>query len=787
MTSIIEMTLSAAVLILIIAVIRKLFIHKLPKLTFNALWAVVILRLIIPFSFSVNIPSFTDKLNHFPTEALSYSSQNSYINNLESAPETILINGTDTAQSEPLNNETNIDYTAIVKTIWLCGVIASAGYFLIIHFICRRNYRMSVPLESELIKNKLSSLNLKRKIAVKTNDKLAAPITYGIIRPVILIPKKFDFSDENRLEYILSHEIIHIKRFDIVYKWIMTAALCLHWFNPLVWFMYTLANRDIELACDEAVVKRHNGARTEYANILISLEEKRSVPPLTNGFGGNMVTERIVSIMKINKASLISTITAAILVIGSTIIFTSAVNQNNKVKADAANETTETNVISPANENRYNDYEKEIQAISMKESIQPYKSFGLTYDENTSALYFNGNPVRELWDAVTGVLITDNLGTDFPKDAVDVIPIYKNSKLTGLRQATDEEYQRRTDERINKTYQNGLTYYDEGNIHFIFVGGANKKDAPTVSVTPGHISIVLVDKNAYWTFGSYNDISALWDDVEKDCMEMIGLKDTNNGFNETYMGYVMGRVESIIEANIVSVSANENINYSAAMNNTASKTNDNTVEIIDSSSANIIYAVSESASENAVTSVYSIPDTEYNKKFYAVYDEFGIKYDEKTNKLYYKNKAVKYFIDEQRMIHYYDKDGEVSLITTYNINKLNGVKQIKNSEAKKIVDEIINDTALTAVAYSENGYIFDEEFLALYSDYGVTADYDTNCYYYKDKPIAGFCDKGSWIMTDGGARENDGIYLSVIRKDGKIQKVSVISKNEFSDITGITF
>jgi hypothetical protein len=109
----------------------------------------------------------------------------------------------------------------------------------------------------------------------------------------------------------------------------LAAALCAHWFNPLVWVMYVLANRDIELSCDENVV-RTLGEKTKsaYALTLIGLEEQRSgLSPLVSNFAKNAIEERIVSIMKIKKTSLVGILLAVVLVAGTTTAFaTAAVN-----------------------------------------------------------------------------------------------------------------------------------------------------------------------------------------------------------------------------------------------------------------------------------------------------------------------------------------------------------------------------------------------------------------------------------------------------------------------------
>lgn len=131
-----------------------------------------------------------------------------------------------------------------------------------------------------------------------------------------------NYSDTNQLEYVLTHELIHIKRFDMLAKWFLVVALCVHWFNPLVWVMYIFANRDIELSCDESVVRTFGEEKkTTYALALINMaESRRQSIPLYSNFSKNAIEERIVAIMKTNQSNLLGGLLVCVFLIGS--IFT---------------------------------------------------------------------------------------------------------------------------------------------------------------------------------------------------------------------------------------------------------------------------------------------------------------------------------------------------------------------------------------------------------------------------------------------------------------------------------
>lgn len=146
---------------------------------------------------------------------------------------------------------------------------------------------------------------------------ITSPLTYGLFKPVILIPKSLDMKDRIRTECVLAHEYTHIRRLDVLMKWLLAGALSLHWFNPFVWVMYMLANRDIELSCDEeSVLLLGEAHKSDYALTLINMEERRTIS-LLNAFSKNWAERRIRSIMAIKNKNPVSVIG---LIIGLTVM-----------------------------------------------------------------------------------------------------------------------------------------------------------------------------------------------------------------------------------------------------------------------------------------------------------------------------------------------------------------------------------------------------------------------------------------------------------------------------------
>ncbi|MHB8062426.1 MAG: M56 family metallopeptidase [Ruminiclostridium sp.] len=315
MLKIFEMSLSASVLILVVIIIRALVLHKLPKKTFLVLWGVALCRLLIPFSIPsrFSVYSIADMLKNKALEI--------------DTPSIVMATPDIVTAAGRINNTLLADMATVtvspITIIWMIGMLACALFFLVTHFRCRREYKTALPTDNEFVKRWQQEHPISRKVEIRQSDEITAPLTYGIFWPVVLLPKATDWTDETTLRYILAHEFVHIRCVDTRTKLLLASALCIHWFNPFVWVMYVLANRDIELSCDETVIHTFGETiKSTYAMTLIRLEEKKSnLTPLVNNFSKNAIEERIVSIMKVKKKSLVNTILALGLVIGTVTVF----------------------------------------------------------------------------------------------------------------------------------------------------------------------------------------------------------------------------------------------------------------------------------------------------------------------------------------------------------------------------------------------------------------------------------------------------------------------------------
>ena len=295
---IINMSITSSYVILFVMVFR-LILKRFPKIFSYVLWSVVLFRLVLPFSvegiFSL-VPSGT-----VVPQNIAYVAEpevNSGISAVDNAVNNILPPAAPAASANPMQI-----WIAIGKAAWLTGI-----FLLLIY-----SFLTSLRLYN----------NLKNRKHVKDNiyemDKLKTPFVFGIFRPRIYLPA---YISENEKPYILLHEQIHIKRFDHIIKPAAFAVSCIHWFNPLVWAAFFLMSEDMELSCDERVLKlMGNSIKKEYSSSLLSLSTGSKiigVCPLS--FGENNTKGRIKNILNYKKPAscilVLAAIAITVLIIG---------------------------------------------------------------------------------------------------------------------------------------------------------------------------------------------------------------------------------------------------------------------------------------------------------------------------------------------------------------------------------------------------------------------------------------------------------------------------------------
>ncbi|MCQ2553837.1 MAG: M23/M56 family metallopeptidase [Clostridia bacterium] len=282
MPYILNVGIIASYMILLVMIIRALF-KQAPKNLICGMWGIAAFRLIVPVSMLESWFSLVPSAKTIQTESLS--SQGKVL--MEPAVVDVFKNPIyPDAVSLKLPTTLNsfIDGIQIFAVIWFVGVIAMLIYAV------------------------ASTMNLKEKIrtatllepGTKQTEMIDTPFLLGIFKPTIYLPYSIN---ENDLEYVIAHEKAHIKRADHIWKLIGFIILSVYWFNPLFWVAYILFCRDIETACDEAVIKDiEDENKSLYATALLNCSIKRhafSVCPVA--FGEVSVKNRIKHVMNYKK------------------------------------------------------------------------------------------------------------------------------------------------------------------------------------------------------------------------------------------------------------------------------------------------------------------------------------------------------------------------------------------------------------------------------------------------------------------------------------------------------
>lgn len=250
-----------------------------------ALWGVVLFRLLCPFSLSAPFSLLslfqtsateTGQMAYLPTPSTEQISLPAPTPSTEEIP---LPDTPSPADSPP-----RFDWMEGVSILWAFGVVGMVGYSLVQLVRLRKRLVGALPLDRTL----------------RLADHIDTPFVLGLFRPKIYLPSHL--SDQEQA-FIVCHERHHIRRGDPILRTVAYAALCLHWFNPLVWLAFRLSGRDMEMCCDEAVIRELGPeVRADYSACLLRFSAKGSLhfsAPLA--FGEGDAKERIENIMTPRK------------------------------------------------------------------------------------------------------------------------------------------------------------------------------------------------------------------------------------------------------------------------------------------------------------------------------------------------------------------------------------------------------------------------------------------------------------------------------------------------------
>lgn len=339
---VINMSVTASIVILAVCFCRGI-LKQAPKILSYLLWLVVLIRLVCPAAVATPMGMIPEGI----TENLIFALQQETGGNTVDDNQPVPILAQQKAGSEHGFQETHkreqagLLAAAKAKTnaftkpsglltalgiIWIIGIVVWISRFLFCY--CKLQKQLSVLLkdkktvEWQPVCGKGATVPIIRSISVKE------PFVSGIIHPAVFLPSELTFEQER---YVLTHELIHIRRKDYLIKPAAFLVTVIHWFNPLVWLAFWLMEKDMELSCDEAVLKKMGAeCKKDYARTLLELSAvqagglKRVV-----SFGGNQMKDRIKNAMKYKKTRVwVSAVLTAGVLLAAVCLLTNSEEQN---------------------------------------------------------------------------------------------------------------------------------------------------------------------------------------------------------------------------------------------------------------------------------------------------------------------------------------------------------------------------------------------------------------------------------------------------------------------------
>ena len=310
MSNLAEITLSFSVVIALLLLLTPIIGRRYTAKWRYWVWILIAVRMMIPINITIPQASFTVETprreiilgvdeNQLPdvvppvdpslnSPAPSTEEMEQYQQELQNYQ----------AAMESAKKEAGQVYTLyqILSIVWFSGIGVVLIWQTVLYLFFRRRIRRwstlpRSPVLQQIFADSIALLEIRRPVRLAVCPKVSSPMMTGIFSPVVLLPRE-DY-DEDTLRFILRHELVHLKRKDILYKQLMLLATAVNWFNPLVWLMAREANKDIEISCDDAVVRHMNKEqRRQYAEAILSCIQTgmRGMPALTTHFYGGKKT-----------------------------------------------------------------------------------------------------------------------------------------------------------------------------------------------------------------------------------------------------------------------------------------------------------------------------------------------------------------------------------------------------------------------------------------------------------------------------------------------------------------
>ncbi len=323
---IVSLSLSCSAVLLPLLLLARRLHHRYAARTCYLLWLLLALRLVIPIQAALPRPAV---IVEAPSHAITLDRPAAI--RPQTGPVQAVPPQAGTAPAAPMDREPEppapartLSVTQLLAALWLAGGAAFLLWQMAAYGAARRSLlRRSGPADGaaqEQLDGLRKELGVTRRVALRRVRGLPTPMMLGLLRPVILLPGRAMEGEE--LGVVLRHELCHLRRHDVAYKALLLLTNALHWFNPLVWWMSREGERNLELCCDDDVVRgRDEDFRRRYGEILLHTANQYRSPALSTHFCGGkaQLKGRLTNLFqkKKNSAAVVCLVLACALLLGS--------------------------------------------------------------------------------------------------------------------------------------------------------------------------------------------------------------------------------------------------------------------------------------------------------------------------------------------------------------------------------------------------------------------------------------------------------------------------------------
>lgn len=289
-----NLSIQAGLIICIVLAVRLAFsIGKVPKRFSYALWAIPFLRMLLPWQLESEFGMMPERA--FAVGSNTIQRAVGYVSQMGETAGRQAAEGNGAVAAEAGKGTLMQSFVWLAGAVWLIGILLLFAYSVVSYWKLKKRLVCSVRMEENIF----------------LADEITTPFVLGLFRPRIYLPSDIL---EDEIIYVAAHEQTHIRRGDHIIKLAAFFLTCIYWFFPLAWLAFYLMGKDMEMSCDEAVMKQFGeDRRSEYASVLLALTGGRGrIMGVPLAFSEGNTKKRIVNIMKYKKPILLGTVAGVV-------------------------------------------------------------------------------------------------------------------------------------------------------------------------------------------------------------------------------------------------------------------------------------------------------------------------------------------------------------------------------------------------------------------------------------------------------------------------------------------